>query len=473
MGKMKIDLADFSGPGQGTELLRNAIGSSISVDIFEGAKSATVRVAYAPIRNADSDDPLVSGDSTNPTSGSVPQEVRFRFYGYIQKIDDIPVPPNAYYQDICDPSYTGNTKEASQVIAMYPQFESTYKDVPPNPGDIVKVTLATSTDWPVWNGQFGYFDGIEKIKNDADVNAQSTACTSLAEMDWAQAGTSEAGEIQHLASLGKQIPNYDSPAYAKRLCPQSDSVKKRMEYVAENIGVSYKAMLAIALVETGGCNRRRKDYIQRFERHWFLGRNNELAKLKTQGFGNGPHPEHMPWDSSAWITGGQKYTGNNSANNTGADYTKGSGGIPDFKKGYSIDKIAAIMSTSWGSHQIMGRTIRFAPSSATGSLKILHDAVKSEAGAAKFWKTWQENTDTALAMGDELAILWYKHESPGAAAAANTATTTNDWRAFASMYNGSGCCDVYGARPKYYHLKLKYAYLAAVKRCDPKSPPTS
>ena len=77
----------------------------------------------------------------------------------------------------------------------------------------------------------------------------------------------EAGEIQHLASLGKQIPNYDSPAYAKRLCPQSDSVKKRMEYVAENIGVSYKAMLAIALVETGGCNRRRKDYIQRFERH--------------------------------------------------------------------------------------------------------------------------------------------------------------------------------------------------------------
>lgn len=441
---MKIDLADLSGPLAGIAFLRRSIAKSVDTDVFKNAKTAVVKVAPAPIRNADTDDVLVLAPtgSSAPNTGSIAQETRFRFYGYIEKIDEIDVKPNAFYEDVCDPSYTGDSNAAAKVIANYTQFESTYKAVPPKPRDRVKVTLATSTDYPTWNQQFGYFEGLETIEDAAKVVVQSQACTKLTKMDWAQAASGEAAEIAQLAAMGQRIPNYQ----ARTLCPKNETTKARVEALAQAVGIEYKVALAIMQVEAGGANA---GPVYRFERHWFLG---YAGNRDMNGKGRPDLREQWPEYKGGRPPGSKP---------NGADYQAGSGGKADFEKAYGQDAVAAVMSTSWGSFQVMGAYMRLSDDA------FLKAAVTSEAGAQAFWAKFK--TD-GLTMGDKMMILWFKKVKPTAAAAATNAAASGDWRPFATLYNGSGCCNI--AQKKYYHLKLKAAYEGAIEKCDPKSPVT-
>ena len=442
---MKIDLADLSGPLAGIAFLRRSIAKALDEDVFKNAKTAIVKVAPAPIRNADTDDVLILAPtgSSPPAEGSIPQETRFRFYGYIEKIDDIDVKPNAFYEDVCDPSYTGDSDAAAKVIANYTQFESTYKALPPKPRDRVKVTLATSADYPTWNQQFGYFEGLETIEDAGKVVVQSQACTALSKMDWAQAASGEAAEIAQLAAMGKKVPNYT----ARTLCPKNETNKANVETLARAVGIEYKTALAIMQVEAGGANVGPK---LRFERHWFLGYGGPRRDMA------GKERADL---RSHWTYRGGKPPGSKMGD---ADYQDGSGDKADFEKAFKLDPVAAIMATSWGRFQVMGAYMTKSDD------PILKNAVTTEEGAKEFWKKYEAEGN---AMGDKLMILWFKKIKPTAAAVATNCAASGDWRPFATLYNGSGCCTI--TNGKWYHLKLKSAYQGAVEKCEPKTPPAT
>ena len=223
---------------------------------------------------------------------------------------------------------------------------------------------------------------------------------------------------------------------AATVCPQTEAVRARVRAIAEQVGISTTALMAIMTVESGGTNVTRNAI--RFERHWFLGYSPSLP-------GRSDLRHH--WSAA----NGNAYTPSNSS---AADYSRGSGNRADFDRAYALDKKNAIASTSFGNFQVMGKYTSLSDE------PLLKNATLTDAGAAAFLAAFDANPTE---IGDKMVVLWFDKVAPGAAAAAQA----QDWPAFAKLYNGGLCCAALPADDGgVYHWKLKGAYDSAVEKCS-------
>jgi hypothetical protein len=208
--------------------------------------------------------------------------------------------------------------------------------------------------------------------------------------------------------------------YGKIKCPSSSEETGRLQQLANKIGIELPVLLAIRKVESGGATN-----AVRFEPHHFVGRYRTDLK-------------------SSWLASGWYKPGGNAASPS-VDYVKANTNKAALMRALEIDAVAAVKSTSWGSFQVMGTTAR------KSDIEVIKNAVKDAAGAKKFVEYFFANPET---VSDEMLASWFSSRSDVVNHAKN-----KDWKAFATRYNGRGCC---GAGSHNYDLKLADAYAQAL-----------
>lgn len=216
--------------------------------------------------------------------------------------------------------------------------------------------------------------------------------------------------IANLFNNIQDLPQFNDTS----VCPKDAAEKSKLQSLANKIGISLATLLAVRRVESGG-----KPSALRFEPHLFRKKRPDLAASIPYSPKNSKNP---------------------------VDYTKANTGLSAFQRAYALDPINAIYSTSFGLYQVMGYN------SEKTDNPLLNKAQETREGADAFIAEFYRDP---TGVSDELLIAWFKTKPHAVAAAAK-----QDWRAFATIYNGSLCC---GDNSHKYDIKLAQMYQSALK----------
>jgi len=135
--------------------------------------------------------------------------------------------------------------------------------------------------------------------------------------------------------------------------------------------------------------------------------------------------------------------GQNSAAPT-VDYNSSNTNKNAFDHAVTINITSAIKATSWGLYQVMGSNAPGAKS------EVVKNALNGNLAAGNaFLRAFYSDPVT---ISDELLVAWFEN-NPVALAAAQQ--DPPDFTAFATQYNGPGCC---GPGSKNYDKKIEQAY---------------